>query len=108
MTTNEAELIKKRLESELIQLIHQGVCYFSAGGALGFDTLAASAVLRLKREFTHIRLTLVLPCKDQAKGWSAEDIKKHNQIRDEADLVVYTSEHLVSVHKGATPEHKKH
>ena len=33
--------IQKSLESELIQLIHQGTRYFGTGGALGFDTMAA-------------------------------------------------------------------
>ncbi|MEE1491995.1 MAG: SLOG family protein, partial [Massilioclostridium sp.] len=43
--------IQKRLEQELLQLIHQGVRYFGAGGALGFDTLAALTVLRLRETY---------------------------------------------------------
>ena len=33
--------LRERLEAEIESLIRQGVRYFGAGGALGFDTLAA-------------------------------------------------------------------
>ena len=35
---------------------------------------------------------MVLPCKDQTKGWTREDEKIYNQILKKADKVVYTSE----------------
>ena len=88
---NEYKIIQKRLESEIINLINQGVRYFGAGGALGFDTLAALAVLKLKARFSHIRLILVLPCREQTKMWSENDKKIYNQILNRADKVVYTS-----------------
>ena len=37
--------LRERLEAEIESLIRQGVRYFGAGGALGFDPLAAEAVL---------------------------------------------------------------
>ena len=64
-----------------------------AGGALGFDTLAALVVLNLKSEFPQIRLILVLPCKEQTKGWDKKDKKIYGQILGKADKAVYTSEH---------------
>ena len=84
--------IKKLLKSELKNLIHQGVQYFSAGGALGFDTMAALTVLKLKEEYPQIRLILVLPCKTQTKGWAENDMKTYNQIREKSDKVVYISQ----------------
>lgn len=90
---NEYSKIQKLLESELIQLIHQGVRYFGAGGALGFDTMAAQTVLKLRGEFRHIHLILVLPCIEQTKGWNVKNIKMYDQILSEADKVVYTSKH---------------
>lgn len=30
-------------------LIESGICFFGAGGAIGFDTLAAEAVLNLRK-----------------------------------------------------------
>jgi len=88
----EYKTISKYLESKIIQLIHQDVRYFGAGGALGFDTLAALSVLKLKGEYPWIKLILVLPHKEQAKGWSEGDIKIYSQILQEADKAVYTSE----------------
>ena len=89
---DEYNALNQRLEDEIENLIHQGVRYFGAGGALGFDTLAALAVLRLKPAYPHIRLILVLPCKDQTKGWDRADKKIYNQILRQADKVVYVSE----------------
>ena len=53
--------LSAELESTLLLLIQRGFRYFGAGGALGFDTLCAETVLRLKAQFPHIRLILVLP-----------------------------------------------
>ena len=40
-------MIARKLEQTVIGLIQSGVQYFGAGGALGFDTLAALKVLDL-------------------------------------------------------------
>ena len=58
---------KKRLKQVLIETIEQGYRYFGAGGALGFNVLAAQTVLELKREYSEIKLILVLPCQDQTR-----------------------------------------
>ena len=85
--------ISKRLEDILVALIEQGYCYFGAGGALGFDTLAAQVVLRLRERYPQIRLILVLPCLNQTRGWPQEDIDTYEEIKRCADKVTYTSEH---------------
>ncbi|MCL2507666.1 MAG: DUF1273 domain-containing protein [Oscillospiraceae bacterium] len=89
---NKYATIQKRLESEIVNLIHQDVRNFCTGGALGFDTMAALAVLKLKEEFPHIRLILILPCKNQTVGWNEADKKIYGQILRQADKAVYTSE----------------
>jgi len=83
--------LEKRLEAEIVDLIRQGVRYFGAGGARGFDTMAAQAVLRLRAEHPHIRLHLVLPCKAQAINWSEGDKATYNHVLGQADQVVYTA-----------------
>jgi len=88
---DERESIKQRLKEEIISLIHQGVRYFATGGALGFDTMAALAVLKLKREYPHIRLILVLPYRDQQEKWRAWDKFIYDLILDQADKAVYIS-----------------
>lgn len=65
--------LKRKLKKTLEELIAQGLCYFEAGGALGFDTLAAQTVLDLKQQYPQIKLILVLPYLSQAKRWSEKD-----------------------------------
>ena len=84
--------LAKELEQTLRRLIGAGVRYFGAGGALGFDTLAAETVLRLKGEYPGIRLILVLPCRDQTRGWREADVRRYRDILSRADKVVYTAE----------------
>lgn len=84
--------ITRKLRDTLIFYIEQGYQYFGAGGALGFDTLAARTVLNLKQRYPDIKLILVLPCKDQATRWSASDIEEYERIKSCADKIVYTAE----------------
>lgn len=88
--------ISRKLKETLIFYIENGYRYFGTGGALGFDTLAAQTVLLLKQRYPRIKLILVLPCKDQAKRWSAQEIEEYERIKSSADKVVYTSEHYYS------------
>ena len=88
--------MQKRIEEEVVKLIHQGVRYFGVGGAIGFDTAAALTIIGLRPEYSDIRLILVLPCKNQTKDWEEKDIKIYNSIYGKADKVVYTSLHYDS------------
>ena len=81
----------KVLRREVEELIAQGADCFRAGGALGFDTLAALTVLSLKRRHRHIRLELILPCPTQAEHWSREDQAVYQRILSRADSVTYVS-----------------
>lgn len=88
----ERRELARRLEETILRLYRRGVRYFGAGGALGFDTLAAQAVLSLREECPGIRLILVLPCPSQTKGWKPEDAAEYERIKSQADKVVYTSQ----------------
>lgn len=59
---------------------------------MGFDTIAAQAVLDVKRDHPQVRLILVLPCLSQADRWSDNDKAVYEEIKDKADKVVYTSQ----------------
>ena len=86
-------MIAKRLKTEIIRLVEDGYVYFAAGGALGFDTMAAKAVLELKETTCpQIRLILVLPCKTQTRGWDMDDVVVYEDIKARCDKFVYTSE----------------
>lgn len=85
--------VKNRLICEIETLITtKGVTYFYAGGALGFDTLAADCILALKCKYPFIKLFLALPCKDQHKNWSAARKSHYEAIVKSADMVHYASE----------------
>jgi uncharacterized phage-like protein YoqJ len=88
--------LKRQLKQEIEKLIQQGVIYFGTGGALGFDTLAAEAVLELKKKYPLIRLILVCPCPEQDRYWKEEDRKIYQKIKSRSDKVVYVSPHYTS------------
>lgn len=76
----------------LESLIKQGYLYFGAGGARGFDTLAAQAVLKLKEIYPQIHLILVLPFPNQyekERGWEKDEIKKYRCLKEKASKVIY-------------------
>ena len=73
------------LEGAIRQLIAQGYFIFMAGGAMGFDTLAAETVLKLKSDFPHLRLIIVAPCADQSDGWPDADKRRYERLRQAAD-----------------------
>jgi uncharacterized phage-like protein YoqJ len=81
--------IKENLERAIITLIEQGVVFFGNGGAVGFDALTATTVLRLKEDYPHIKLVMVLPCppKQQALKWNGEQKKRYYEILKQADKV---------------------
>lgn len=101
----KAGTIKRRLKKTLEDLIEIGYCYFGAGGALGFDTLAAQMVLELKAKYPQIRLILVLPCLSQADGWSDKDKAVYEDIKKRADKVVYTAQEYF---KGCMHKRNRH
>ena len=86
------QIIENKLRLEIGYLAEHGIDTFYAGGALGFDTLAALSVLDYKKS-RDIKLKLLLPCPDQCRGWSRNDIDVYEYIRSMADCVRVLSEH---------------
>ncbi len=99
------DILARRLKTVIIELIDKGYTYFGAGGALGFDTLAAQIVLDLKTHYPQIKLILVLPCLSQADAWSSEDKSIYESIKANADKVVYTSREYT---KGCMHKRNRH
>jgi len=93
IANNQKAEIKKRLENTIQELFFlKGINTFLAGGALGFDTLAAQAVLSVREKFPEIKLKLYFPCLNQRKGWSNEEINIYEEIKNQADEYRYISE----------------
>ncbi len=66
--------------------------YFGAGGARGFDTLAAQTIIELKQTYPQIKLILILPCKNQTLKWSEKDISSYEYLKSKADKIVILSD----------------
>ena len=86
-------LLTAHLDAALSALYQSGCRHFYAGGALGFDTLAAERVLAMKKTYADIRLHLLLPCRGQSLGWEAADIARYEAILAGCDTYQYISEH---------------
>lgn len=84
--------IVAKAEETIEILIKKRYRYFGTGGALGFDTIAALAVLKLKERYPDIRLIFVLPCLSQTQSWSKKDIEVYESLKRQTDKIVYTSQ----------------
>ena len=86
--------VAQRLEEKLIFLIENNdFTDFRAGGATGFDSLAALSVLKLKNKYPHIKLHLFLPCKNQDKYFSPFEKGLYQYTLNCADSITYIQEH---------------
>lgn len=93
ISDGQEEKISAVLDNIIEMLYRNGVIYYGAGGACGFDMLAEKAVLRARERHSEIKLILVLPCKDHDKYWSIENKNEFDRILKKADKVVYIGEY---------------
>ena len=82
----------ERAEPLLMRLIEHGYEYFVCGGAIGFDTFAATYVCSLKMRGYPVKLVLMLPCRDQSAKWGNYDKMVYEGLLQRADEVVWVSE----------------
>lgn len=85
----KAGMIIKRLNQAIDFMVYCGVTEFLSGGAIGFDQLAASAVLAKRDAGKRIRLTFVLPCADQDALWNKAQRALYRRLLGEANETVY-------------------
>lgn len=83
------EIIEQQLAAILKNCIANGKDEFIAGGAVGFDVLAAKAIIALRKEYPSIRLVLALPCpfNEQSLKWNAQQKAEGKSILEQADDV---------------------
>ena len=77
------------LRTQLSQLCAMGCRTFYAGGALGFDTVAALEVLKIRTDFPDVRLHLLLPYPGQADHYSASEKSTYEFIKERANSFLY-------------------
>ncbi len=70
-----------------------GYRIFIAGGAVGFDTLAACRVIVSQKRLPDIKLHLALPCRNQTERWTkVEALALYKQIMGCAEKVDYITD----------------
>jgi len=70
-----------------------GYVNFLCGGAVGFDTIAAVQVAKVKAGGTPIRLILALPCRDQTALWKdTEMLRLYQKLKGSADDIIYVND----------------
>lgn len=84
-------LLRGRLFRTVEEAARNGVSDFYAGGALGFDLLAAETVLELQA-FAPVRLHLALPSRTQAARYAPELRQRYQTALMYAEDVWYASE----------------
>lgn len=85
LSRDELVLLPKALFRCLQEAYTDGYRRFFCGCALGFDTLAAFQVIRLREMHPDIRLSLAIPCATQAERWTEKDRSVYRRILDLAD-----------------------
>ena len=87
---DELEALTGRLDALILASYKKGYRTFIAGGAVGFDTLAACRVIAAKETMPDISLHLALPCRNQTEKWtSLEDLTTYKKILGASDHVDY-------------------
>ena len=88
---------KKLLPDMLYRAVNyaygEGCREFCVGGALGFDTEAAKAVIKYRMSHPDVVLHVIAPCADQSSGWSKSDRDFYDYTLGAADTVTVLAEH---------------
>ncbi len=97
LTDRQNRLCRRLLEQLIPRLVHGGVDRFCAGGALGFDTLAAEVLLTLRDDAgLPLTLEIAVPCADQDARWAQAKREEYRKILSMADYVTVLSEQYYS------------
>lgn len=92
-------IIEPRHRDKISPLLDRAVAYaysvgvrtFFSGGAVGFDILAARAVVKFRLSHPDVSLVMLLPCTDQDSRWSVVQRDNYQYILSVANEVVYLS-----------------
>ena len=85
--------LRELLVAAVRDAYQMGCRRFFAGGALGFDMLAAAVVCHLRdTDLPDISLHLLLPCRGQEERWSSRDRERYATMLSLADSHHYLAE----------------
>lgn len=84
----------KRTEEYVRDLVKKGVVFYGCGGALGYDTLAAQLLMKLRDdEGLPIKLILVAPFENFTNRWSPEQQRIFREMLPKYNKVVYKEQY---------------
>jgi len=93
LSSADLPVLQKQIRDAVARLWERGTDTFLAGGALGFDTIAAQEVMRLKSTLgPDLKLVLILPFLGQESNWQPMQQAKYQYILRRADDVIYTGD----------------
>lgn len=91
ITTSHEEVYKETYKA-IVALYDEGYDTFLTGMAEGFDTIAALAVLEIRKFCPEIKLIAVIPFPGQPYHFSSDNQKKYKTILEAADKTVTIAE----------------
>lgn len=89
---SDREALERLLDRHIDNIAQCSAKTFICGGALGFDTLAARAVIRARERDGDIRLALAIPYRGVEKRWPEPERRSFEDILARADSVHYIAE----------------
>ena len=89
---SQKEHVKKRLSNAVLDAYGHGIRNFISGFAIGFDMMAAEAIVSLKRSYPDITLIAAIPFNGQASRFNFYDRKRYDRLLEVADEVIVLSE----------------
>jgi uncharacterized phage-like protein YoqJ len=81
-----------KLDETITNLVNQGITRYLNGGAVGFDALAALAVITARKRNPSVKLILALPCTNQDERWGKADKQIYKHLLESADEIIYVSD----------------
>lgn len=89
ISSEKSHAVSRGIKYVIQMLYSRGYRHFITGGALGFDTLAALAVISARGYYEDITLELCLPCRDQSRMWNEVDAEMYGYIKLQSDYCSY-------------------
>lgn len=83
---DNCERFKRDMEQLIRYEIINGVSYFITGMALGIDMICAEIIIKLKKEFPHIKLEAAIPCPTQTIKWNYASKQRYAKILEGCDF----------------------
>ena len=84
--------LENLLYIEICKVVNAGFNTFLFGACFGFDFLAASQVLKIKKE-KDLKLIAVVPFRGQEERWPSEWRQRYNNILGQCDKIMMLHDH---------------